>query len=165
MPTFRFRADAALAFRRRQLDDAQRELAQKERDRLDANQRVERAAAAVIEAKTAAIPAAGAPTTAQAFEWQRFWITRLQREQGRDMAALKVREAAVNTARTACTAARQKCRALERLREKAWTRHAAAEAVEERKVIDDIAVRQVDARRRERDHGDDRRVRLSPDPR
>jgi flagellar export protein FliJ len=152
MPTFRFRADAALTFRRRQLEEAQRELARKERDRLEASGRAERAAAAVSEAKTAAIPPAGAPIGAHAFEWQRFWITRLQREQGRDNAALAAREAAVTTARTACTAARQKCRALERLREKAWARHLAADAAEERKVIDDIAVRRMDARRRQRDH-------------
>jgi flagellar FliJ protein len=151
MPTFRFRADAALAFRRRQLDDAQRELAGKERDRLDASRQAERAAAAVREARTAAIPTAGTPTSAHAFEWQRFWIARLQREQGRDNAALAAREAAANAARTACIAARQKWRALERLREKAWTRHLAAEAAAERKVIDEIAVRRMDARRRQRD--------------
>lgn len=155
MPTFRFRADAALVFRRRQLDDAQRELARKERDRLEASSKAERAAAAVSEAKAAAIPPAGTPTSAHAFEWQRFWIARLQREQGRDNAALAAREAAVTTARAACTAARQKCRALERLREKAWTRHLAAEAADERKVIDDLAGRRMETRRREQDHANE----------
>lgn len=148
MPAFRFRADAALTLRRRQLDEAQRELAQRERDRQAASQRAERAKAAVGEAQQAAIPPSGEATAAHAYEWNRFWITRLQREQGRDTTTLRARDAAVETARTACTTARQKCRALERLRDKAWTRHLAAEAAEERKLIDDIAARRMDARRR-----------------
>jgi flagellar export protein FliJ len=148
MQKFRFRADVALDVRRRALEQAERELARAEQDRLDASRRVEAADAAVRDAQRTAIPAAGEPAAPQLMQWYRFWIVRLEHERRRQQQLLAARDAGVITARAACVQAKQQCRALERLREKALARHAAADAAEERKLIDELAAQRMDAQRR-----------------
>jgi flagellar export protein FliJ len=148
MRRFRFRADVALDIRRRALDRAQRDLARAEEDRLDASRRADQAGAAVSEARRAAIPAAGRLTSPAMLQWYRFWILRLEHERRQQESALDARVAAVGAASAACVLAQQRCRALERLREKARARHDAAEAADERKTIDEVAARRADARRR-----------------
>lgn len=148
MQRFRFRADVALVLRRRELAQTQRDLARAEQDRADAHRHAEAAGASVIEARRAAIPVAGQPASVATMQWYRFWIVRLEHERQQRETTLAARVAATAQASAACVRARQRCRALERLREKAMARYDAAEAAEERKAIDEVAARRVDAQRR-----------------
>jgi flagellar export protein FliJ len=148
MQRFRFRADVALDLRRRALERAERELALAEQFRLDASSLVEAAGAAIREAQQAAIPPAGAPLDPPQAQWHRFWIVRLVHEKKRQETVLASRTAALGVARAACIKAKQQCRALEKLREKARGRYDAAEAADERKLIDEVATLRMDAQRR-----------------
>ncbi len=148
MQRFRFRADVALDLRRRALERAERELARAEQDRLDASHQVDAAGAAIRDAQQAAIPAAGLPLAPQMGQWYRFWIVRLEHEQRRHQTTLNARTAALAVARAACITAKQQCRALEKLRDKARARYDAAGAAEERKLIDEVATLRMDAQRR-----------------
>ena len=139
MPTFRFRAQAALDLRRRQLDDARRELADAERVRDLARLRVVDADAALAEARAAGTARAHEAGTITEWHWYRFWILRLEHERRAEVAALASREAVVEQKRDACLKAKQRCESLERFREKARAAFDAAEAAHERKLIDDLA--------------------------
>ena len=141
MSAFRFRAQVALDLRRRELAHAQADLARAERDREAACEGVARAAAAVAEAQSAAAAHGTAAQTAQAVQWYRFWILRLDHERRAAASRLDAREADVAAAAAGCLRAKQRCESLERLREKALRAHRAAEADAERKVIDELATR------------------------
>ena len=141
MPTFRFRAQAALDLRRRQLDDARRELADAERVRDLARLRVVDADAALAEARAAGTARAHEAGTITEWHWYRFWILRLEYERRAEAAALMSREALVEQARVACLTAKQRCESLERYRQKALDAFEAAEAAAERKLVDELATR------------------------
>jgi flagellar export protein FliJ len=143
---FRFRAQPALDLRRREHDAAQRELARADAERQRARDRVDAAGRAIADARRQADAALAGESPGEA-EWYRFWIVRLDRDRTALMAALRDREADVARARAACLAARQRCEALARFREKAWAAYRAAEAAHERKTIDDIATQRFAARR------------------
>ena len=144
---FRFRAQAALDLRTRELEAAQRELAQKQGDRDAAQGRLTAAEEALTGARHAATEAQRTMTDCTALQWYRFWILRLDHERKAHAGVLAAREEAVARATEACRRAQQKRDALERFRDKAKQRHAAAEAAEERKLIDELATRRYAAAR------------------
>lgn len=141
MARFRFRAQPALDLRRRQLESAQRELADAERVRDVARARLERADAALHTARAAGTERAREAGTITDWHWYRFWILRLEHERNAESSALASREARVLVAREACVQAKQRCESLERFKEKAVEAFEAAELAEERKLIDELATR------------------------
>jgi flagellar export protein FliJ len=141
MSAFRFRAQAALDLRRRELEAAQRELAHAEQDRNTARLRVEEATAAAQEARKAAGLAAAGAQSSNELQWYRFWILRLDHERGAAGARLAARERDVAAAADACMQAKRRCEALERLRTRARHAYDRAELEAERKVIDELAAR------------------------
>jgi flagellar export protein FliJ len=141
MSKFRFRAQAALDLRRKELEAAQQDLARAERDRDAARQRVEEADARVQGARQSATEAGRGSGSASELEWYRFWILRLDHERHAAATALAAREAEVIRAAAACIHAKQRCESLEKMRENAERGHRAAERDAERKVIDELATR------------------------
>jgi flagellar export protein FliJ len=144
---FKFRAQAALDLRTRELEAAQRELARAEADRDLARRRVGEAAEAVAQARTTAAQAQRTATDCTALQWYRFWILRLDHERKAHEAMLAAREEAVGRAAAACMRARQRRESLARFREKAQLAFEAAEAAAERKLIDELATRRYAATR------------------
>jgi flagellar export protein FliJ len=138
---FRFRAQAALDLRDRELQEAQRELAQRQGDRDAAGLRVTQAEQALIDARVSASEAQRTVTDCTTLQWYRFWIVRLDHERKAHAAALATREDAVTEARAACLRAQQKHDSLERFRDKARRGYEAAEAETERKLFDELATR------------------------
>lgn len=144
---FKFRAQAALDLRTRELEAAQRDLARAEADRDVARRRVGEAAAAVARARTTASEAERTATDCTALQWYRFWIARLDHERKAHEATLAARDEAVRRAAAACMRARQRRESLARFREKAQLAFEAAEAAAERKLIDELATRRYAATR------------------
>ena len=144
---FKFRAQAALDLRTRQLQDAQRELARAEADRDAARLRVEQADAAVDQARTQAAAAQRTATDCTALQWYRFWILRLSHERKAHAATLATKQEAVARAAASCLRAQQRREALDRVREKARLGYEAEEAALERKLIDELATRRYAATR------------------
>ncbi|HEY6359861.1 MAG TPA: flagellar export protein FliJ [Vicinamibacterales bacterium] len=138
---FRFRAQAALDLRTRELEVAQRELARAQGDRDAAGVRVEQANAALEAARTQAAEALRTATTCTALQWYQSWILRLSHERKAHNATLAAREEAVTRAAAACLRAQQRREALDRFREKARASYEAAQAATERKLIDELATR------------------------
>jgi len=139
MATFRFRAQAALDLRRRELDAARRELADVERVRDDARERVRRAESALAGARAAGTARARQPGSVTDWHWYRIWILRLEHERTAECAVLTTREAQVATALRVVVLAHQRWESLDRLRVKAREAFDAAEAAAERKLIDELA--------------------------
>ena len=144
---FKFRAQAALDLRTRQLQDAQRDLARAESDRDAARLRVDAADAAVDQARTQAAAAQQIATDCTALQWYRFWILRLSHERKAHAAALAAKEEVVARATAACLRAQQRREALDRFREKARLGYQAHEDAAERKLIDELATRRYAATR------------------
>ena len=144
---FKFRAQAALDLRTRQLHDAQRELARAEGDRDAAGLRVRQADEALEEARAQAAAAQRTATDCTALQWYQFWIIRLSHERKAHGVTLAAREEAVTRAAAACIRAQQRREALDRFREKARRGYEAAEAATERKLIDELATRRYAAAR------------------
>jgi len=144
---FKFRAQAALDLRTRQLQEAQRELARAEGDRDAARLRVTQADEALESARGQGADAQRSATDCTALQWYRFWILRLSHERTAHAATLAAREAVVQRAAAACMRAQQKREALDRFREKALLGYEAAEAEAERKLIDELATRRYAATR------------------
>jgi flagellar export protein FliJ len=144
---FKFRAQAALDLRTRQLQDAQRELARAEGDRDAARLRVKRADEAIEEAKAQGAAAQRTANDCTALQWYQFWILRLSHERKAHAATLAARDEVVQRAAAACLRAQQKREALDRFREKALRGYEAAAADAERKLIDELATRRYAATR------------------
>jgi flagellar export protein FliJ len=144
---FRFRAQAALDLRTRQLHDAQRELARAEGDRDAARLRVRQSDEELEGARAQAADAQRTATDCTALQWYQFWILRLSHERKAHLAALAAREEAVKRAAAACMRAEQRREALDRFREKARLGYQAQEAAAERKLIDELATRRYVATR------------------
>jgi flagellar export protein FliJ len=141
MARFRFRAQAALDLRRRQFDEARRELADAERVRDQQRLKVERAAAALVAARGAGTASARRAGSITEWHWYRIWILRLEHERTAEQDVLRARETVVEERRIACLEARQRYESLERFREKALEAFDAAEAAAERKLVDELATR------------------------
>jgi flagellar export protein FliJ len=144
---FKFRAQAALDLRTRELQDAQRELARNEAERDAARLRLTQAEQALIDARTQATAAQRTITDCTALQWYQFWILRLDHERKAHVAALAAREEAVRRAAAACMSAQQRRESLDRFREKARRGYEAEEAAAERKLIDELATRRYAATR------------------
>ena len=137
---FRFRAQAALDLRTRELEEAQRQLARAVEVRETARRRVTDADASAVAARTAAAQAQRTPGQTN-FEWYRSWILRLDHERRTLATTLAERAADAERASVACTAARVRRESLERFRDKARAAHAAAEQAADMKLIDELATR------------------------
>jgi flagellar export protein FliJ len=144
---FRFRAQAALDLRTRELQDAQRELARFEADRDAARLRLTQAEQAVIDARDQATTAQRTVTDCTALQWYQFWILRLDHERKAHVAALAAREEAVKRAAAVCMRAQQRRESLDRFREKARLGYEAEQDAVERKLIDELATRRYAATR------------------
>jgi flagellar FliJ protein len=138
---FKFRAQAALDLRQRELEQAQRQLARTEELRDVARRRLQEADAAAAAARAQATEAHKTATDVTALQWYRFWIIRLDHERSAQAAALAAREHDVTQAATACMRARQRRESLDRFRKKAQAAHEEAEEAAEMKVIDELATR------------------------
>ena len=139
MSAFRFRAQAALDVRRRELEAAQRHLARAEQDRDAARRDVEKAAVVVQDAREAGGEQSRNARTANDLQWYRFWILRLEHERRSAQSRLTAREGDVTKATAACAHAKQRCQSLEKLRDKARHVHDRKQADVERKLIDELA--------------------------
>jgi len=141
MSKFRFRVQAALDLRRRELEAAQQDLARTERDRDAARARVEEADGRVQGARRSATEASQGSRSSTELEWYRFWILRLDHERHAAAMTLAAKESDVSRAAAACLHAKQRCESLEKMRENAKRGHETAEREAERKVIDELATR------------------------
>lgn len=139
MARFRFRAQAALDLRRRQLEAAQRDLAHAQQDRDRARARAEEAAGAVDRARHAATALAAGACSITELQWYRFWILRLDHDRRIAAAALAGRDQEVARATAVCHRAKQRCESLERLRRRGQDTHERDERAAEAKVIDELA--------------------------
>ena len=144
---FKFRAQAALDLRTRQLQEAQRELARAEGDREVARRRLAAAEQSLVEARATASEAQQTITDCSALQWYRFWILRLEHERKAHVATLAARDEAVARAAAICQQAQQKKESLHRFRDKARAGYEAEEAAAERKLIDELATRRYAATR------------------
>ncbi len=151
MRAFRFRAQAALDLRKREFDEACRELADAERVREVARAVMERATAAVDEARVSGRVRAQRPGTITDWHWYRIWILRLEHERTTALAVLGQQDAVVDRRRVARDQAQQRYESLDRFREKALEKVAGEEREEERKLLDELATRRFlsEARRAE----------------
>ena len=147
MAAFRFRAQAARDLRRREYEDAQRQLTEAERDRSIAERRLQRAAEAVSEAQRTARDAHTRGVASHELDWYRSWIDRLVHERHAHAQILTARTERAADAAAACQRAHQRWKALERFYEKAKRAHEAAESAAERKLIDELATRRYVATR------------------
>jgi flagellar export protein FliJ len=138
---FKFRAQAALDLRQRELEAAQRQLARIEELRDAARRRLEQAGEAAAAARAQATEAHRTSTDVTALQWYRFWIIRLDHERAAHAAALAAREHDVTQAAAACMRAKQRRESLDRFRKKAQAAHEEAELAAEMKVIDELATR------------------------
>lgn len=145
MTAFKFRAQAALDLRDRELAEAQRQLARAEAVRDAAKRRLEDADAAAAQARGRATEAHRTSHDASALPWYRFWILRLDHERNTLAAVLAAREKDVAQATAACMLAKQKRESLDKFRKKAHAAHEAAQQAAERKVIDELAARRFGA--------------------
>ena len=139
MPTFSFRPQIALDLRRREEEAAQRVVS-------EARVVSDRAAAAYDAAQRAFDAGTRRATEADAVGgsvtetiWHRNWIRSLRRELVRCEAHAEDRRVQLETAEQALVAARERVKALERLRERAYSAHQDRERREEQKAMDDLA--------------------------
>jgi flagellar export protein FliJ len=139
MPAFKFRAQPALDLRRREHEAAQRVLARADAERQQARARLDAAERAAAQARHDADTAARGSAAHADREWYRFWIIRLDRERGAATMHLQRHDEALAHARSACLQARQRCEALERLREKAYAAYLAGVTAAEKRIIDELA--------------------------
>ena len=141
MKQFKFRAQAALDLRQRELEEAQRQLARTEELRDIARRRLQQADDDRAQARVQANEAQRTAGDVTALQWYRFWILRLDHERAAHAAALAAREHDVTQAVAACMRAKQRRESLDRFRKKAQAAHEHAELAAEMKVIDELATR------------------------
>jgi flagellar FliJ protein len=138
---FKFRAQAALDLRQRELEQAQRQLARTEELRDAARRRLEQAGEESKRAREQATEAQRTGGDVVMLQWYRFWIIRLDHERAAHATALAAREREVTQAAAACMRAKQRRESLERFRRKAQAAHDDAEQAAEMKMIDELATR------------------------
>ena len=139
MRPFRFRAGAALDLRRREEDAAAAALARAESHFSEAN----RACVEMEQSRDQAVRDQAAQATrgidVATLMWHRNWIVRLDAMVADLRASRRTAEDAVTAARQAWHFARRRRLALERMRDRALTRHREAERLQEAKELDELA--------------------------
>jgi flagellar export protein FliJ len=143
--TFRFRAQAALDLRSRELEEAQRVLARAEQTRDAVQRKLEDAEAEMARARAAAAEAQRSATHISGLEWYRFWLLRLAHERAAHAATLAAREEDVRRAFAACTQAHIRRESLVRFKAKARAAHQSLQQAAEMKLIDELATRRFTA--------------------
>ncbi|MEO5819669.1 MAG: flagellar export protein FliJ [Vicinamibacteraceae bacterium] len=150
MATFIFRPQPALDLRRREEDAAQLLVAEA-RVISERSAQAHAAAQAAFDGGTAratALDTAGGSITDMI--WHRNWIRSLRRELVRTEANAEDRRVQLEVTEQALVAAREKVKALERLKERALEAHRERERREEQKAMDELAtLRFAIAQRRE----------------
>jgi flagellar export protein FliJ len=144
---FKFRAQAALDLRTRELQETQRQLARAEGVRDAARLRLAQADDDLDRARAQAGEAQRSSATVTGLEWYRFWILRLVHERAAHAATLAAREEDVARATAACRAAHQRRESLDRFKDKARAAHDAAQQAAEMKLIDELATRRFSSAR------------------
>lgn len=139
MRPFRFRAAAALEVRRKQERDAATLLARAQARFSEAQLAFDDMEQQRRRALEAAAAQAHRGIDESVLFWHRNWIHRLKATADGLNADVRRQSDAVAAAERAWRVARQKCLALDRLRDRALARHNAKEHREELKVIDELA--------------------------
>lgn len=139
MAGFIFRPQPALDLRRREEDAAQRVVAEARAisDRAAQSFADAQAAFAAGSARAAALDAAGGSITDVI--WHRNWIRSLRRELVRTEANAEDRRVQLEAAEQALLVARERVKALERLKERAVAAHQERERREEQRAMNDLA--------------------------
>ncbi len=148
MPPFKFRAQAALDLRKRQDDEAQRNLADATRTRLLAETSVDVASAAVDESMQHARKALQSVASGDLHVWHRNWIVSRKQELAVRREALAKSRAAEQLARQRAQDARRALRSLERWFERVWRRHQQAQRRIEQRELDEMGALRYVARNR-----------------
>jgi flagellar export protein FliJ len=146
---FRFRVQAALDLRTRELGVAQRELAHVETLRAAARERLARGADALARARDTMAERMRDPGAGPPLEWYRFWMLGLDDERAACAKGLEACDAAVRRAAEDCRQARLRRESLDRLRQRLHRRHTDAQTAEERKLLDELGARRHTAARTE----------------
>jgi flagellar protein FliJ len=139
MATFSFRPQVALDLRRREEEAAQRVVSEARvvSDRAAAAYADAQAAFDAGTARAAGVEAAGGSVTESV--WHRNWIRSLRRELVRCEAHAEDRRVQLETAEQALVVARERVKALERLKERAFEAHQVRERRDEQRAMDDLA--------------------------
>lgn len=148
MGAFKFRAQAALDLRKRQDDEAQRNLADATRVRLLAETSVDAASAAVDESMQQAREALQSVASGDLHVWHRNWIVSRKQELAVRREALAKSRAAEQLARQRAHDARRAVRSLERWFERVWRRHQQAQQRVEQRELDEMGALRYVARSR-----------------
>jgi flagellar protein FliJ len=148
MRPFRFRADAALAVRRRQEEDARRAVLMARAAMQTAEQHVTGALAALTEADRRGREAFQTTVGVEALIWQGNWIAGLEREVARAREALEERRIDERRAAEIAQHARMQVRVLEKLKDRAWRDWQLAARREEQKALDELGSLRFAARER-----------------
>jgi flagellar export protein FliJ len=139
MAVFRFRAAAALELRRREERAASGVLSRAEARFHELQAETDRLAARRAEAHAGHDACLRGGTDSGRLLWHRTWIDQLTASAGRLARQVDKQTGVVAEGRRAWFEARRKRRALERLQERALRRFREAEALDERKAIDELA--------------------------
>jgi flagellar FliJ protein len=139
MAAFRFRPQVALDLRRREEEAAQRVVSEARADSERAAQAYDGALAAFEAGVARAAAADGAGGSVTDAIWHRNWIRALRRELVRTEAHAEDRRVQLEAAEQALVVARERVKALERLRERAHAAHLERERREEQRAMDDLA--------------------------
>lgn len=123
MRPFRFRASVVLDLRRKEEDAARKRLVQAQTAADRAETRVLAARQGVVDAAGALDAAQSAGTEGWRLGWHQSWIGKQRLEVEACRQAAVASTAAVEHATASVGSARQRRRALERLRDRAWQRH------------------------------------------
>jgi flagellar export protein FliJ len=151
MRPFVFRARAALDFRRKKDEDAQRDLAAAESRVATARTALDQSMAGHRQALDDAKAAESVATDLATLVWYRNWIVVLQRDIERCEGELNGRMADAQAARERATRTHIDVRVLEKLEQRARKTYDAAVAREEQQAIDWLAVLQAASQARERE--------------
>jgi flagellar export protein FliJ len=139
MRPFRFRAQAALVLRRREHDRALVTLAQAQVALNAAQNDVEAADHAIVDADAQLKLAMQNASAQLPLSWYRSWRVKLRGERELCGERLRAREADVTKATADVNSTRQRVRSLERLHEKALADWRQAAHVEEQRTMDALA--------------------------
>lgn len=142
MSTFKFRADAALRWRRQQEDAAKVALANAERRVQQAADAAARVRQQMVQAGERAREAESQPTAAVYAQWHRNWIKKQQRDLVRALEVVEQRRGEQREAERRVMAAHRDVRVLERLRDRALDRHQTQERRAEQQAMDLLGVMQ-----------------------